>query len=50
MHLENKKRYKDKYKDNPGPRPYHIPFSMIEVNNYTRDQGTFDEKFLFFKY
>ena len=41
------KRYKDKYNDNPGPGSYHIPCSIIEVNNYTRDQGIFDEKFKF---
>ena len=41
------KRYKDKYNDNPGPGSYHIPCSIIEVNNYTRDQGNFDEKYKF---
>ena len=41
------KRYKDKYNDNPGPGSYHIPCSIIEVNNYTREQGNFDEKFKF---
>ena len=41
------KRYKDKYNDNPGPGSYHIPCSIVEVNNYTRDQGVFDEKFKF---
>ncbi len=39
------KRYKDKYDDNPGPGSYHIPCSIIEVNNYTREQGIFDENF-----
>ena len=41
------KRYKDKYNDNPGPGSYHIPCSIIEVNNYTREQGNFDEKYKF---
>ena len=40
-------RYKDKYNDNPGPGSYHIPCSMVEVNDYTREQGVFDEKFKF---
>ena len=39
------KRYKDKYNDNPGPGSYHIPCSIIEVNDYTRKQGVFDENF-----
>jgi len=39
------KRYKDKFDDNPGPGSYHIPCSIIEVNDYTREQGVFDEKF-----
>ena len=41
------KRYKDKYNDNPGPGSYHIPCSIIEVNNYTREQGIFDDNFKF---
>ena len=41
------KRYKDQYNDNPGPGSYHIPCSIIEVNNYTREQGSFDEKYKF---
>ena len=41
------KRYKDKYNDNPGPGSYHIPCSIVEVNNYTREQGVFDENFKF---
>ena len=39
------KRYKDKYNDNPGPGSYHIPCSIVEVNDYTRRQGVFDENF-----
>ena len=39
------KRYKDKYNDNPGPGSYHIPCSIIEVNDYTRKQGNFDETY-----
>ena len=41
------KRYKDKFNDNPGPGSYHIPCSIIEVNNYTREQGIFDDNFKF---
>ena len=41
------KRYKDKYNNNPGPGSYHIPCSIVEVNNYTREQGIFDDKFKF---
>lgn len=41
------KRYKDKYNDNPGPGSYHIPCSIIEVNDYTREQGVFDDNFKF---
>ena len=41
------KRYKDKFNDNPGPGSYHIPCSMIEVNNYTREQGIFDDNYKF---
>ena len=41
------KRYKDKFNDNPGPGSYHIPCSIIEVNNYTREQGVFDDNFKF---
>ena len=52
-HLTNKpkygfgtqKRYKDKYNDNPGPGSYHIPCSIIEVNDYTRKKGNFDETY-----
>ena len=52
-HLANKpkygfgtqKRYKDKFNDNPGPGTYHIPCSIIEVNEYTRNQGVFDENY-----
>ena len=39
------KRYKDKYNDNPGPGSYHIPCSIIEVNDYTRRQGVFDKNY-----
>ena len=39
------KRYKDKFNDNPGPGTYHIPCSIVEVNDYTRRQGSFDDKY-----
>ena len=53
MHLTSKpkyafgrqKRYKDKFNDNPGPGSYHIPCSIIEVNDYTRRQGVFDKNY-----
>ena len=41
------KRYKDKLNDNPGPGSYHIPCSIVEVNDYTREQGVFDDNFKF---
>ena len=41
------KRSEDRYNDNPGPGSYHIPCSIVEVNNYTRDQGNFDHNFKF---
>ena len=33
--------------DTPGPGSYHIPCSIVDVTNYTRAQGKFDEKFKF---
>ena len=41
------KRYEDKYEDNPGPGSYHIPCSIVEVNDYTRVKGNFDNNFKF---
>ena len=41
------KKYNDRYNDNPGPGSYHIPCSIIDVNNYTREQGVFDNNFKF---
>ena len=41
------KKYNDKFNDNPGPGSYHIPCSIVEVNNYTREQGVFDDNFKF---
>ena len=40
-------RVKDKTNGIPGPGSYHIPCSIIDVNNYTRDQGVFDDNFKF---
>ena len=37
----------DKTNDVPGPGSNHIPCSIIEVNNYTREQGIFDDNFKF---
>ena len=31
--------------DFPGPGQYHIPCSVVDVNDYTREQGKFDDKF-----
>ena len=31
----------------PGPGQYHIPCAMVDVNNYTREQGNFNKKFKF---
>ena len=36
-----------KNNDFPGPGQYHIPCAMIDVNNYTREQGNFNKKFKF---
>ena len=33
--------------DVPGPGQYHIPCSIVDVNEYTRQQGKFDP---YFKY
>ena len=41
----NSKRF---MKDNfvvPGPGSYHIPCSIVDITNYTRVQGKFDDKF-----
>ena len=31
-----------KKSDTPGPGNYHIPCAIVDVNDYTREQGTFD--------
>ena len=31
--------------DTPGPGQYHIPCTIVDVNDYTREQGNFDPKF-----
>lgn len=31
--------------DNPGPSDYHIPCSIVDVNDYTRQSGKFDPQF-----
>jgi hypothetical protein len=33
--------------DVPGPGSYHIPCSIVDITNYTREQGKFDDKFKF---
>ena len=39
------KRGDDLKSDVPGPGQYHIPCSMVDVNDYTRSSGGFDSKF-----
>ena len=34
-----------KKSDVPGPRQYHIPCAIVDVNDYTREQGKFDPHF-----
>jgi hypothetical protein len=41
------KKYKDISNDYPGPGSYHIPCSIVEINDYTRRQGNFDRNFKF---
>ena len=36
-----------KNNDVPGPGQYHIPCAIVDVNNYTREQGNFNKKFKF---
>ena len=36
-----------KNNDFPGPGQYHIPCAIVDVNNYTREQGNFNKKFKF---
>lgn len=31
--------------DTPGPAAYHIPCSIVDVNDYTRESGNFDENY-----
>ena len=31
--------------DTPGPGQYHIPCAIVDVNDYTREQGKFDPKY-----
>ena len=42
-----KKRFSKHSFDTPGPGSYHIPCSIVDVTNYTREQGKFDNKFKF---
>ena len=43
----NRKRFSGIGFNTPGPGSYHIPCSIVDVTNYTREQGKFDEKFKF---
>ena len=42
-----KKRFSRHFNDNPGPGAYHIPCSIVDVMNYSRDKGHFDDKYKF---
>lgn len=42
-----KKRFSKHFCDTPGPGSYHIPCSIVDVTNYTREQGKFDNRFKF---
>ena len=42
-----RKRFSEIYYDTPGPGSYHIPCSIVDITNYTRQQGKFDNKFKF---
>ena len=39
------KRTEDKPNDVPGPGSYRIPCSIVDVNDYTREQGEFDPEY-----
>ena len=43
----NEKREYLKKNSNPGPGQYHIPCCFDFINNYTREQGSFDPNFQF---
>ena len=43
----NRKRFSDNSFDTPGPGSYHIPCSIVDITNYTREQGKFDDRFKF---
>jgi hypothetical protein len=43
----NRKRFSGNNFETPGPGSYHIPCSIVDITNYTREQGKFDEKFKF---
>ena len=42
-----KKRFSRHFNDSPGPGSYHIPCSIVDVTNYSRDKGHFDDKYKF---
>ena len=43
----NRKRFSGHDFNTPGPGSYHIPCSIVDITNYTREQGKFDDKFKF---
>lgn len=43
----SQKRLENKLNSGPGPGSYHIPCSVVDVNNYTREQGNFDKNYKF---
>ena len=42
-----RKRFSENGFETPGPGSYHIPCSIVDITNYTREQGKFDDKFKF---
>ena len=42
-----RKRFSNHSFDIPGPGAYHIPCSIVDVTNYTREKCNFDNKFKF---
>ena len=41
------KRSKEIIEETPGPGQYHIPCSIVDVNNYTRKKAKYDNKYKF---
>ena len=41
------KRSKEIIEETPGPGQYHIPCSIVDVNNYTRKKAKYDNQYKF---